>query len=94
MRTKSNRVCSVEGCTRKHYSRGYCNAHWQRDRNGLPLDTPIAYRSPAKQNAGKRCSVKGCWKWAYHQGQCAMHYGALYKLRKETQDDETIVAGV
>ena len=26
------RVCSVDGCDRKHYGRGLCGIHWQRQR--------------------------------------------------------------
>lgn len=25
-----NRLCTVDGCTRKHFARGLCNAHYQR----------------------------------------------------------------
>ena len=34
-------TCSVVGCGRRLYSRGYCRPHWQRQRHGQPIDLPI-----------------------------------------------------
>ncbi len=32
------RLCSLEGCGKKHYCKGYCRSHYERDRfNGHPL---------------------------------------------------------
>lgn len=41
---KSNRKCSINGCDRKHQSRGWCKQHWQRwSRNGDPMaEVPFA----------------------------------------------------
>lgn len=34
----SERTCSIEGCNRAHYGRGYCTLHWNRwRRTGDPL---------------------------------------------------------
>jgi lambda repressor-like predicted transcriptional regulator len=27
-------TCSIKGCKRRHYARGYCKTHWTRSRNG------------------------------------------------------------
>lgn len=36
------RTCSIPGCGRKHYAKGWCAVHWHRDWNGkLDPDTPI-----------------------------------------------------
>lgn len=35
---KTNRICSVEGCGNRHYSRGWCRKHYSRwQRNNDPL---------------------------------------------------------
>ena len=42
------RLCSVDGCGRKHRSNGYCNTHYWRATKGLPMETPIEPRAPQK----------------------------------------------
>ena len=38
-----NPTCSIEGCHRPHYGRGWCNMHWTRWRkHGDPLETAKA----------------------------------------------------
>jgi len=32
------RGCSVEGCLRPHKAKGWCNMHYERSRNGLPVE--------------------------------------------------------
>jgi hypothetical protein len=39
----SDKICSIEGCGKRHVARGWCNAHWQRWKDhgdpmaGVPL---------------------------------------------------------
>ena len=47
MATGNHRACQVDGCEDPVQARGYCPAHYQRDRKGLDMDTPIAERAPA-----------------------------------------------
>lgn len=32
-----HKICTVEGCERKHSARGLCDAHWKQQRAGRPL---------------------------------------------------------
>ncbi len=32
----SNRICTIEGCERKHVAKGLCNMHYSRSRHGEP----------------------------------------------------------
>jgi hypothetical protein len=57
--------CSISECTRAHYGRGLCNAHYQRLRKGQVLSERSAYdQSPAEKFAGKYVVAGGgCWNW-------------------------------
>lgn len=64
----AGRVCSVEGCGRPHYARGWCAMHYQRWRNhGDPLDLVIQPRAAS-------CSIEGCEREVDSRGWCSMHY--------------------
>jgi len=53
-----DRTCSIDGCERPHYGRGWCNMHYQRNK-------------PPKQTGP--CSVEGCDAPNHAQGLCAKH---------------------
>ena len=36
----AGRICSVEGCDRRHDAKGFCNGHLQRSIKGLKLEAP------------------------------------------------------
>jgi len=62
--------CKVEGCEKKVFANGYCQAHNKRWRvYGDPLGgraTPIKDR---------RCSVAGCDERSFAHGMCMPHFG-------------------
>ncbi len=74
-----SRVCSIEGCTNKHWGLGWCAKHYQRFKKyGNPL-TNILNTTP--ENFWPRISKDGpimphmttpCWEW---QGYCHAKYG-------------------
>ena len=63
------RVCSVDGCGKKHLARGLCSAHYNRVRKGIPVDKPMR---PWKIDGP--CSVDGCERDAKAKGFCSLHY--------------------
>ena len=58
--------CSVEGCERKHKTKGYCSMHYQRHYRGSPLSG----RPPKPA----MCSVEGCERKHKAKGYCNTHY--------------------
>lgn len=60
------RICSIEGCGRKHYARGWCNMHWSR---WLRHGDPLALYPDAKSEEDRffvkvSLSANGCWTWS------------------------------
>lgn len=41
--------CTLEGCDVQQYSRGYCKAHYERQRTGRTLDKPVVQRPNARR---------------------------------------------
>lgn len=67
---KATRICSVEGCARPHYGRGYCRPHYRRWRaHGDAGTTPIVIRDPDRP-----CAIEGCERPYYGRGFCNMHW--------------------
>jgi len=58
--------CSVSGCSRKHYARGFCATHYKRWRQQNP--------APQQANPQGLCEVDGCQRSADARGLCHMHY--------------------
>lgn len=38
---KSMKTCKLDWCERKYLAKGYCNAHWIRNRDGKDMDEPV-----------------------------------------------------
>lgn len=63
----ADRTCSVDGCAKAHYSKTYCNAHYQRWRRyGDPLGERIYPET--------YCKVEGCGRRAAGWELCDSHY--------------------
>jgi hypothetical protein len=60
------RTCSK--CTKKHYAKGFCEAHYKEDRE-------------LKKPTGKLCSINGCDGFHYGLDLCRKHYKTEYKRK-------------
>lgn len=68
------RICGIEGCSRKHYAKGQCQAHYDRSRRGKPDDSPIAIRAPREW-----CAAVDCLRPPRARGLCWGHYMRLVR---------------
>lgn len=77
--------CLAPGCTRPAYAKGLCNAHYIRDRKGLPLEAPVRARKRdgVCAECGDHTGPKGGW------GLCPRHYR---QARYETLKDAAVAA--
>jgi hypothetical protein len=62
--------CSVEGCGRPLYAKGFCVAHYFRDRKGdVQADVPIR-----PKNEIRLCEIDDCDREHFSRGMCELHY--------------------
>jgi hypothetical protein len=63
------KTCELAECSRKHYSKGYCNLHYERWR--VHGDPNVALMN--RQHGG-RCAIDGCGDPYKSNGFCARHF--------------------
>lgn len=70
---KTWKSCKVPVCERVAWSRGYCAAHYQKQRiHGYVPNTPIAVFAP--KGMKPQCSIPDCERTAHAHGICHTHY--------------------
>ena len=76
MEDDMSKVCSIEGCDKVHYAKGYCMQHYQRMlKYGCPFFK--VDRHLKVNTRKKKCSIEGCNKPHHAKGLCSMHYTRL-----------------
>jgi hypothetical protein len=79
MRRLSKKKCSVDGCGRGAYERGWCIAHYNRvRRHGSPGAARIAPRIKASVR-GAGCSVAGCRRPRRRSAYCSSHAHRVHR---------------
>ncbi len=69
-------TCSHVGCNSRHYARGYCEKHYQRQKKrGQPDDGPGHHASFETRFWLRVEKADGCWRWA---GPLYKGYGRLW----------------
>jgi hypothetical protein len=75
-RPSSPKICSVEGCGKKHLSKGFCAMHYKRFvKHG---DPNVVLRERNLQPP-EFCTIEGCGKKHLSKGFCNMHYTRFVK---------------
>src|SRR5690625_2939832 len=64
-------LCTIEGCDREFYARGWCTLHYRR---WLDHGDPLGFAKPKPKEP---CSVDKCGKISDSLGYCKMHYTRL-----------------
>lgn len=82
-----HQFCTVPNCRRPHKARGYCQAHYQQFKRGVPIKAEIATRDTSTQ---EHCSEQDCVQPVKAKGLCHMHYArrlrhghTMYRDRKK-----------
>ena len=75
---KQPKLCSVDGCGKKHHGKGFCSFHYGRHLNGVPFDQPVL-----EKKYGPLCSFDGCAKPNANMGYglCRTHFRAKTRRR-------------
>lgn len=76
----TKRTCSVPGCERIHYGRGWCSLHYARWRVHGSTDMPSR-----KRPAAPLCSIEGCEQPSADRGLCATHWHQNKAQRSATR---------
>lgn len=62
-------ICSIDGCNNFVLAKGFCNAHYIRNRNGKDMTKKIQV-----MDGSQGCKVDGCHEEHYGLGCCKRHY--------------------
>lgn len=76
--------CSIEGCSKRKYARGWCAPHYSRWRkNGDPLASKPRTKRPLGERFWEKVDASGvCWEWT--KGKNDKGYGS-FRLEGKTR---------
>lgn len=70
------KICSIEGCGKKHASLGYCVKHYKRFKNN---GDPLVVKRVHRYSPDGLCTFDGCDAPLESRGFCSKHRGRLAK---------------
>lgn len=71
----AKRMCSIGGCEKQHYARGWCQMHYKRwQKHGSPGTAERITSEVARSKSKRICKVDGCDRLVDSLDMCAMHY--------------------
>lgn len=76
-----HKICTIDGCGRKHVAFGLCATHRRRLLERGELGGPIAVPPPASV-----CSVEPCGLETHARGLCRHHYDAARKTQAAARE--------
>lgn len=74
---KPTRICSIDGCCKERFARGWCQMHYRRWKTHGTVGGPKPER--ARYAPGTRCSVEDCAQPVSGRGWCGAHYANWYE---------------
>ena len=77
-------TCSIDGCDKAKYSKGYCNSHYGRYKDGRDMNAPFKPKRPT------HCSIDGCNRKHQGLGFCSMHYHRHKKGMKDMRPEPLV----
>ena len=86
-----DKVCSVEGCNKRHKAKGYCNYHYQQFRKYgqvIKIKPKRINSKPKKVKKAEICKENGCNNYARTKGYCPKHYKQILKYKRTLTDEE------
>jgi hypothetical protein len=76
-RSEGPRLCSVEGCTKPHVSKGFCAVHGEHFKR---YGDPLAGIFLSRVSVERSCAVEGCELRPYKNGKfCPSHHHRYYR---------------
>lgn len=85
MHNLRNYPCSVENCETLAYAKGFCNAHYLRNRKGKDMHVRVRRRETKEETGagGRTCEITGCSRPHYGLNMCFGHYTkSRWQIRK------------
>lgn len=83
------RICSVDGCGKRHSAKGFCNSHYLRHfKHGDPLGG-----TPSRKKVPTTCIVDGCVSTAVSLDLCKLHYARQSRYGSTSRIRKTADAG-
>lgn len=77
--------CGLDGCSKDHYAKGYCQAHYNRLwQSGKISNRPIS--KPRYNRVRGKCSLPGCDSPHFANKLCQIHYQYVRWATVATED--------